>query len=499
MQLDGDELLAPGTKLGGRFEIVRLIGSGGMAAVYEALHTDLKKRVAIKALFPSVGRNPEARARFLREGEVASRIRHPHVVDVTDVGSDGGLAFLVMEYLDGEDLGALIEREAPLAFERTVDLLLPVIAAVAAGHGAGVVHRDLKPQNIFLARGFRGELVPKVLDFGVSKLVTGLPGAALTQTAAVFGTPAYMSPEQALGAKQVDHRCDQYALALIIYECVTGRRAHDGENALAILRSIGDGVFDPPSRHRPDLPPILEQVVLTALALDPAQRYSSSSALGAALLPFASTRGRALWAETFAASASTEPGFHAPTMRLPVATAKLAAVETRPPSTTMPVVAAPDETEPAIGAKRGLLLAVAALGVVVVVGGVALLGSSHHPRPALPPRRELAVAPAPAPPLFTVEVQVEPPEATLEVDGQPVGQGKWVTRLPADGRLHKLAASAAGYQPRTIEFRDEPPPRAIALEKVPAAAPPPVPATRPAQRKPRPARLPTDDPLLNRR
>src|SRR4051812_33714304 len=281
MQLDdGEEALPAGTRLGGRFEIVRLIGSGGMGAVYEALHTDLKKRVAIKTLYTSVGRNAEARARFLREGEVASRIRHPHVVDVTDVGTDGGLAFLVMEYLDGEDLGALITREAPLPLDRPVDLLLPAVAAVAAGHAAGVIHRDLKPQNIFLARGFRGELVPKVLDFGVSKLVTGLPGAALTQTAAVFGTPAYMSPEQALGAKQVDHRCDQYALGLIIYECVTGRRAHDGQNALAILRSIGDGVFDPPSRHRPDLPPALEQVVVTALALDPAQRYASSSALG---------------------------------------------------------------------------------------------------------------------------------------------------------------------------------------------------------------------------
>src|SRR5438128_1472933 len=131
MQLDGEEVLAPGTKLGGRFEIVRLIGSGGMAAVYEAQHTDLKKRVAIKALFPSVGRNPEARTRFLREGEVASRIRHPHVVDVTDVGSEGGVAFLVMEFLEGEDLGALIEREGRLGFDRTVDLLLPVIAAVS--------------------------------------------------------------------------------------------------------------------------------------------------------------------------------------------------------------------------------------------------------------------------------------------------------------------------------------------------------------------------------
>jgi serine/threonine-protein kinase len=491
MQLDGDEALAPGTKLGGRFEIVRLIGSGGMAAVYEALHVDLKKRVAIKALFPSVGRNPEARTRFLREGEVASRIRHPHVVDVTDVGSDGGLAFLVMEFLEGEDLGALVDREAPLAVDRTVDLLLPVMAAVAAGHAAGVVHRDLKPQNIFLAKGFRGELVPKVLDFGVSKLMTG--AAALTHTAAVFGTPAYMSPEQALGAKQVDARCDQYALALIFYECLTGRRAFDGENALAILRRIGDGIFDPPSRHRPDLPPALERVLLTALAREASSRFPSLNAFGAAVLPFASGRARATWAETFTASAVTEPGFHAPTM-------KLAAVASRAPSTTMPVPAtdepAPDD-EPALptdGRRRIVTLAVAA---AAVAGGLAWL-LHGSPKPAVSvhvPAAPAAAAPAPTPPpsvrQYAVAVKVDPAEATLELDGEAVGHGSWSAWLKADGRAHTLRASAAGFTARTIEFRDQPPPPSIALEKLPAP--------HPARHKPKPGPARDDDVLLNRR
>jgi serine/threonine-protein kinase len=497
MQLDdGEEALAAGTRLGGRFEIVRLIGSGGMGAVYEAMHTDLKKRVAIKTLYASVGRNPEARSRFLREGEVASRIRHPHVVDVTDVGTDGGRAFLVMEYLDGEDLGALIEREAPLAVDRTVDLLLPAVAAVAAGHAAGVIHRDLKPQNIFLSRGFRGELVPKVLDFGVSKLVTGgTGGVALTRTAAVFGTPTYMSPEQALGAKHVDARCDQYAMALIFYEAVTGRRAHDGDNALAILRSIGDGTFDPPRRHRPDLSEAFEKLLLKALSLSPGQRYPTLNAFGAALLAFATPRGRMLWAETFAFDPASEPGLHGPTM-------KLAAADPRPPSTTMPVVpTAPaaeeleEEPPPARSHRRVVL---AALGGAAALGAVALLlmTGKRAPAPVAKPAASPPAPPRPAPPPqptdYAAAIQVDPPEAALELDGKPVGRGSWSGRLPIDGAQHTLRATAEGYQTRTVQFRDEPPPPSISLEKL---APHPTP---PPRRKPRP-RPADDDVLLNRR
>jgi serine/threonine protein kinase len=493
MQLDdGEEALAAGTKVGGRFEIVRLIGSGGMGAVYEALHTDLKKRVAIKTLYASVGRNAEARSRFLREGEVASRIRHPHVVDVTDVGTDGGTAFLVMEYLEGEDLGALIDREAPLAVDRTVDLLLPALAAVAAGHTAGVIHRDLKPQNIFLSRGFRGEIVPKVLDFGVSKLVTGgTGGVALTRTAAVFGTPTYMSPEQALGAKHVDARCDQYALALIFYEAVTGHRAHEGDNALAVLRSIGDGAFDPPRKHRPELPEAFEKLLLKALSLSPGSRYPDLNAFGAALLPFATARGRTLWAETFALGTPSEPALHAPTMKLAVA-------DPRPPSTTMPIVPTAPESEPEPAPTRNSRRTVlAAAGGAVALGAVALLllPGKHPPaRPVAvtPPPAPARPTPPPSPTDYAAELHVDPAEAALELDGKPVGHGAWSGRLPFDGSQHTLRASAEGYQVRTVQFRDEPPPAQIALEKLPAKAPP-------AKHKPRPAKRPDEDVLLNRR
>jgi eukaryotic-like serine/threonine-protein kinase len=512
MELDGDEALAAGTRFGGRYEILRLIGCGGMAAVYEAMHADLKKRVAIKTLLPSVAKNPEARARFLREGEAASRIRHPNVVDVTDVGTDGTVPFLVMELLEGEDLGGLIEREAPLAVERTIDLLLPALAAVAAGHAAGVIHRDLKPPNIFLAKGFRGEITPKVLDFGVSKLM-GSDNVALTRTAAVFGTPAYMSPEQALGAKQVDAQCDQYAFALVVYECLTGKRAHDGDNSYAVLRSIGDGRFDPPRHHRPDLPEAIERILLRALALDPGHRFPSLSAFGVALLAFASPRSQALWADTLGAG---EPATRAPTMVLPTAgstqvlsartpaTPKAPSAAARasitPPVTTLASAASvrTEEEVPARGFPRRWL-ALGGSALAAVGAGVWLLG--RKPRAPEPAPRLAAPTPLPPPPIvappppkeLAVEVQAEPADATLVLDGETVGKGTWSARLPADGTAHTLRVSAPGFEPRTVQFTDQPPPRSIALVKVPARPPREHRRSRPPQTRP------ADDILLNRR
>ena len=163
--------LSPGTMLG-KYRIVRPLGSGGMAAVYEALHTGIGKPVAIKIL-RAVATEARAEARFLREAAAASRLDHPHVVDVTDFGTEDGLSYLVMELLRGEDLGAVVARDPRRRCDPScvVDIMLAVCAGVFAAHESGVIHRDLKPQNIFLARTPLGELVPKVLDFGISKRI----------------------------------------------------------------------------------------------------------------------------------------------------------------------------------------------------------------------------------------------------------------------------------------------------------------------------------------
>jgi serine/threonine-protein kinase len=286
----------------GKYEVVRLIGKGAMAAVYEALHPGLAKPVAIKVLLPSVAALPGARERFLREGRAAARIRHPHVVDVTDMGEDGpnGEAYLVMELLAGETFAEYLARRAPLPLERVTDLLLPVIAGVAAGHEEGVVHRDLKPQNVFLAQDRRGSRVPKVLDFGLSRLMDGSTTAeGLAPVGLRFGTAGYLAPEQVSGA-DADARADQYALGLILYEAATARPAHHGENAFALAQHILH-VAPTPTRHlRPELPPTFEAVLTRALQKRPDDRFGSLYALGQALLPFASPKGTMRWGGTFA-------------------------------------------------------------------------------------------------------------------------------------------------------------------------------------------------------
>ncbi|HZL18133.1 MAG TPA: serine/threonine-protein kinase, partial [Polyangia bacterium] len=295
------DMLPPGTTLG-RYQIVRAMGRGGMGAVYEATHLDLKKRVAIKTLHPAVAALPGARSRFLREGEAASRIRHPNVVDVTDMGSEGGTAYLVMEFLEGEDLAALLARSGPLSFSDSVDILVPVMAAIAVAHEEGVIHRDLKPENVFMARVRYGGAKPTVLDFGISKISSGGSGStlALTGTGAAMGTPYYIAPEQIRGAAAVDARSDQYALGAILYEVVTGHRAHRGETIYEVIHSVGGGLFTLPHVYRPDIPPALEDAILRAMKLEPTQRFPSVQAFGRAILEFASAAIRDQWAPALA-------------------------------------------------------------------------------------------------------------------------------------------------------------------------------------------------------
>ena len=205
--------LGPGTMLG-RYQVARKIGEGGMAAVYEGAHVELQKRVAIKVLLPAMASNEEVRNRFLREGRAASRIHHPHVVDVTDVGAEGSTVFLVMEFLAGETLAQFLEHEGVLPVEALAGIMLPVAAAVSAAHAEGVLHRDLKPENIFLARDRDGFLHPKVLDFGISRIIDPGTNQRLTSTGAMVGTPAYMSPEQVRSTARAD---DYASTRLLIF------------------------------------------------------------------------------------------------------------------------------------------------------------------------------------------------------------------------------------------------------------------------------------------
>jgi serine/threonine-protein kinase len=303
------ENLKPGFALG-RYEIVRRLGRGGMGSVYEAEHVDLRKRVAIKTLKAEYTQNPQILARFLREGVAASRIRHPHVVDVSDVGNEGELAWLVMELLEGEDLGTLLDRERSLSPERTADLLVPVISAIMAVHEAGIIHRDLKPANIFLAKTRHGGVVPKVLDFGISKMTGGVEDGgsspfSLTATEALLGTPYFMSPEQVLGARNATRQSDQYALGVVLYRCVTGRLPFKTPELYPTLRAIESGQFRPPRELVPEISERFDAMIRKAMHRDPAERFESVHALGAELLQHASPLIKAQWGHVFGEAAAS--------------------------------------------------------------------------------------------------------------------------------------------------------------------------------------------------
>ena len=226
-----------GAVLADRYEVVRRIGEGGMGAVYEAKHTVIGKRVAVKVLLEKFVAKSDFVARLLQEARLASSIGHEHIVDVTDFGTTvDGRSFVVMEFLDGESLAELAMREAPLPIERSVGIARQVASALGAAHAKGIFHRDVKPENIYLVK--RGDVdFVKVVDFGISKAVKpagdeGGEGYRLTHTGLLLGTPLYMSPEQARGEEDLDHRVDIWALGVLLYECLTGEVPFRANNYL---------------------------------------------------------------------------------------------------------------------------------------------------------------------------------------------------------------------------------------------------------------------------
>jgi serine/threonine-protein kinase len=267
----------------GPYRVVRRIGSGGMATVFEAEEERLGQRVAVKVLHKHLMARAGAADRFLREGRAVARIRHPHVVQIYGVGP-AEAPYLAMELLDGEDLGARLERTGRLSVKAALDVLLPTLAGIAAAHDAGVIHRDLKPSNIFLSR-VAGRQWPKVVDFGISKVVTA---EDLTASDAVLGTVAYMAPEQARSVRSASFASDQYSMAVVLYECVTGALPFSGTGVFELVQAIMTAPVVAPSQVAPDVPAALDAAILRAMDRDPEKRFPSIRAFARALLPFAS-------------------------------------------------------------------------------------------------------------------------------------------------------------------------------------------------------------------
>jgi serine/threonine protein kinase len=286
--------LAPvreGDLLDGKYRVDRVLGVGGMGIVVAATHVALNQRVALKFLLPAALANQSVIERFAREARAAVQIQSEHIARVTDVGTlPTGSPYMVMEYLEGNDLADVLEKGGPMKVQQAVGYVLEACEAIAEAHALGIVHRDLKPANLFLARRMGRNPIVKVLDFGISKTKEGGPAGGLTQTSAVMGSPYYMAPEQIMSAKDVDARTDLWALGIILYELLSGAPPFVADSMPEIVYMVTQR--DPPllREKRPDVPQGLADAIATCLSRDPARRFEDTAKLAVALAPFGPPR-----------------------------------------------------------------------------------------------------------------------------------------------------------------------------------------------------------------
>lgn len=399
----------PGTLIGGKYLVERVLGAGGMGVVLAARHKTLRQLVAIKLLLPDARVSATAVARFIREARAAAALRSDHVVRVLDVDQlPDGMPFMVMEYLDGCDLAALLKKGGPLSVARAVSYVRQACAALDEAHRAGVVHRDLKPANLLLTSRLDGADLIKLVDFGISKLSDGADmEGSLTRTSALMGSPLYMSPEQIRDAKSVDARTDIWSLGVILWELVTGRTPFEAETLPALSVKIATEPLPDPNSVRPGLPPALADCLRRCLDKDPGRRYQSASELNAALAPFDAT--------TRASAAATVDD-----------------VSSYPLDAVFPTSAAPSQpaTAPGWGTTRnpqrnraGRVRGAAALAVAAVTLGVAGLLLSSWPRAGVRLARGLVTSATPRqraalPTLAASEVgTIAPPSASPRTTG----------------------------------------------------------------------------------
>src|SRR6266704_2211107 len=265
----GQPMLEPGTILAQRYEILQILGEGGMGAVYKAMDRELSRPVALKVIRPDLAGNQAILDRFKQELLLAREVTHKNVIRIYDLGEAEGMKFITMEYVEGKDLRTLIHEQTKLAPEEAVEIMQQVCRALEAAHSVGIIHRDLKPQNIM--RDKSGRIL--VMDFGLART---LQGDGMTQTGALIGTMDYMSPEQALG-KELDQRSDLFTLGLIFYELLTGKMPYKADSAIASLLKRTQERAAPVAKYDPNIPQILSNIVSKCLEPDLKLRYQSAS------------------------------------------------------------------------------------------------------------------------------------------------------------------------------------------------------------------------------
>jgi serine/threonine-protein kinase len=284
-------LPAVGDLLAQKYRIKRMLGAGGMGAVYMAHDESLSRDVAIKVLLPETSSDKDSVVRFLNEARAAARIRNEHVPQVYEINKlDNGSAYIVLEFLEGHDLGQVQKGWGTFPVHVAVDFIVQGLEGIAAAHSMGIVHRDLKPANLFLTKHPDGSDCIKVLDFGISKtndLAKSMGNDdGVTKTKALLGSPSYMAPEQFKNAKGVDHRADIWSLGVILYKLLTNKKPFEGETPFELFEAVTQSRPVSPRSFRPEIPEALEQVIYRCFARDPAQRFQNCAELAMALAPF---------------------------------------------------------------------------------------------------------------------------------------------------------------------------------------------------------------------
>jgi len=398
--------LPAGERIAGKYEILEVLGEGGMGIVYVALHTELNEHVAIKMLHPKRAGDQEVVARFVREGRTSVKIRSEHVARVLDVGTHrNGIPYIVMEYLEGEDLGQRIDRKGALTVPQAVDFVLQTCEALAVAHAMGVVHRDLKPSNLFVSEGPDGLPFVKVLDFGISKAADAVEHG-VTTTSDVLGSPGYMSPEQMRATRDVDARADIWSLGMILWEMLVGSPMFGGATFPEVCSNVLNGKFVPlAAEAKQPLPEGLATVVDRCLALEPADRYATVKELAEALTPFAGPDAAARVAriarlsrstsDARRASGSVRPPALAPT--LPATPSPAEVTTSREGLPRRDPTPAPWNSMPHPGNKPVLTFALS-LGAAVVLSIFAVAFWMRPSQPAPVPMTPQAASAQPPPP-----------------------------------------------------------------------------------------------------
>jgi eukaryotic-like serine/threonine-protein kinase len=484
--------------IGGKYRITELIGQGGMGTVFEAVHTGTGSRVAIK-LIVSNDIKEEVFVRFQREARAAGTIDSQHIVRIFDMGTDerSGSPYMVMERLYGEDLSQLMRRVGPMAPDVSCALIAQAALGVAKAHEAGVIHRDIKPANLFMHDGDTGNIVVKILDFGIAKVrMDALQRAeegGLTRTGSMLGSPHYMSPEQAQGLRSIDHRTDIWSLGVVLYKMLTGQTPHAHLTTLGqVILAICSAPPRPVQELAPWVPPEIAIIVHRALQADPGQRWQTAFEMYQALAPFAQMLP-GVRRNDLTPLSDTQRSHIAPQVAYP--RSDVPTNGTQHGMVQSPAAAVPRESN------KGVVYVMAGLGLLATVGlvgiGAALMAKkpAHaHPATSPPPSAMTVEAPPTSspPPTQTAAVIVPvdrtvkvavPANATVDVDGHKRevvdGNVELTGPLGSVQKLHVVASGAEVTQTVAITEGGAIPPKVI-VAAAGTVSPTGKPGTKPA-------------------